>query len=264
MYGCSHTSSSLPGQVSQSQFHSFLLPEYSWTVDFWKDAQHFLDSSEHGKDSSASFKCPVWGPECLGKPGWQWRVCGLPCMETEEFLCGKWRAQRQQGGLDTAAVCTPAFPGSSGAFPHSPEVSPRVGGYLDWPCCHPLFASCPWEERTSPEMSQTLSLLLRQPWGGHPTPAALGDGGEGGNTRPAVGGALSTPKCSWSIIFCWVWAGLATSGAQRMQRPRGVAPQWLQALLHPQFSSAVGGAGCTLLRRIYWLALDLRTELRSL
>lgn len=93
-------------------------------------------------------------------------------------------------------------------------------------------------------MSQTLSLLLRQPQGGHPTPSAPGDGGEGGNPQAAACGALSTLKCR-SVCLVLGTAGLVTLGAQRMRHPRLWHPsgrlQFL-ALFHPQFRSGVGGS----------------------
>lgn len=177
-------------------------------------------------------------------------------MGTESlFLRGKWRAGSQQGGLDTVAVCTPALPGSSGAFSHIPEVSLRVGDSLDWPhlgggsCCHPLFAYFPQEEGASPGMSQTLTLLLRQPWEVKPHFCTWG-WRRGRKPTGCCMWGTELPKVQECHCLVLVWPPWELRGC----RTPAVAPPWPRAVLGPapppvQFW-AWRGALCTLLRRI--------------
>lgn len=119
----------------------------------------------------------------------------------------------------------------SRGFPEGRRLTGLASPLWRQRCCHPLFAYCPWEEGTSPGMSQKLSLLLRQPRGGHPMPSALEDGGAGRSSQAAACGAQSTLKCRSLTALCWARAGLVTLGAESIQRPRGVAPQWPRAVL---------------------------------
>lgn len=67
--------------------------------------------------------------ESVQRPGWWLRVSRLHCLSKQShYSCLASRElSSQQDGLSTEAVCTPALPGSRGAFPHIPELSLRVG-----------------------------------------------------------------------------------------------------------------------------------------
>lgn len=131
MYRCSHTSSPLPGQISQSQFRSFILLESK--VD--SERKHCIFRLLRAWEG---FRLPPLGIQlgevCLGKPGWQLRHVGSVVWKQSHYSCvasGELRASSE--GWTQRLLCTPALPGSSGAFSHIPEASLRVGDYLGWP-----------------------------------------------------------------------------------------------------------------------------------